>query len=231
MIVLFVEDDSKLAQQTINFLENEGIEVDYAAGVKSALAISEDAGLALATAYDAIILDMNLPDGNGVSLAKILSARLPHTPILFLTGQAALEDKVAAFDAGALDYLTKPFAMAELAIRLKLLARKQPEHSDTFTLADLQVNFSEKIIQRAGRGITLSPQQWQLLALLCRSSPAYVAKATILSTIWADIDASNDMYKSLISRLRNNISRKHEAALLSIAPKQGVALREPDRCE
>ncbi|WP_281558259.1 response regulator transcription factor [Thalassomonas sp. RHCl1] len=228
MIVLFVEDDSKLAQQTIHFLENEGIEVDYAAGIRQALAISEDAASAPEGVYDAIILDMNLPDGNGVMLAKTLRQTLPQIPILFLTGQSALEDKVAAFEAGALDYLTKPFAMAELAIRLKLLARKQPEHADTFTLADLQVNFSEKIIQRAGRGITLSPQQWQLLALLCRSSPAYVPKATILSTIWVDTDASNDMYKSLISRLRNNISRKHEAALLSIAPKQGVALREAD---
>ncbi|WDD97382.1 response regulator transcription factor [Thalassomonas actiniarum] len=228
MIVLFVEDDSKLAQQTINFLENEGIEVDYAAGIRQALAISEDAASAPEAVYDAVILDMNLPDGNGVALAKTLRNTLPQIPILFLTGQSALEDKVAAFEAGALDYLTKPFAMAELAIRLKLLARKQPENADTFTLADLQVNFSEKIIQRAGRAITLSPQQWQLLALLCRTSPAYVPKATILSTIWTDTDASNDMYKSLISRLRNNISRKHEAALLSIAPKQGVALREAD---
>ncbi|WDE08207.1 response regulator transcription factor [Thalassomonas viridans] len=224
MIVLFVEDDSKLAQQTINFLENENIEVDYAASIRQALAISDNAGID--QGYDAIILDMNLPDGNGVALAKALTERQPQTPILFLTGQSDLDDKLAAFEAGALDYLTKPFAMAELAIRLKLLARKQPDKSDIFTLAGLEINFSEKMIQRAGRAITLSPQQWQLLALLCRHSPAFVAKETILNNIWPDADASNDMYKSLISRLRNNLSRKDEPGLLAIAPKQGVALRE-----
>ena len=227
MIVLFVEDDSKLAQQTINFLENEGIEVDYAANIRQALAISENAGAdPLLQAYDAIILDMNLPDGNGVSLAKTLSETMANTPILFLTGQAEIDDKLAAFAAGALDYLTKPFAMAELAIRLKLLGRKQPDKADAFALDNLEINFSEKIILRGKRAITLSPQQWQLLALLCRHSPAFVAKETILNSIWPDTDASNDMYKSLISRLRNNLSRKDEPGLLVIAPKQGVALRE-----
>lgn len=227
MIVLFVEDDSKLAQQTINFLENEGIEVDYAANIRQALAISENAANdPLSEVYDAIILDMNLPDGNGLTLAKTFNDTMARTPILFLTGQTALDDKLAAFEAGALDYLTKPFAMAELAIRLKLLARKQPDKSDVFTLGDLDINFSEKMIQRAGRAITLSPQQWQLLALLCRHSPAFVAKESILNHIWGDTDASNDMYKSLISRLRNNLSRKDESGLLMIAPKQGVALRE-----
>ena len=225
MIVLFVEDDIKLAQQTISFLENEDIEVDYAASVKQALAISEQTG---ADGYDAIILDMNLPDGDGVSLATRFTKTLAQTPIIFLTGQTDLNDKISAFDAGALDYLTKPFAMAELAIRLKVLARKQPDKSLTFTLGSLAVNFSQQTISRGGRGITLSPQQWQLLKLLSRYSPAFVTKETLLTQLWPDTDASNDMYKSLISRLRNNLTRGSEVPLLVTAAKQGVALREQD---
>lgn len=232
MIVLFVEDDGELAQQTIDFLENESIDVDYAGTAKQALALADfsvnNQMLGDTPTYDAIILDMNLPDGNGVALARVFTEQSPDIPIIFLTGQDNITDKVAAFNAGALDYLTKPFNMAELAIRLKVLNRKQHSNVTTFTLGDLSVNFSEKIIKRYDRAITLSPQQWLLLALLSRHSPAFVAKQTIINTVWQDTDVSNDMYKSLISRLRNNLSRNEEPALLFIANKQGVALRASD---
>jgi len=220
MIVLFVEDDLDLAQRTICFLEKESIDIDYASTVKQAKSLS------LSCEYDAIILDMNLPDGTGLELANFFEQKQLNTPIIFLTGQGDISHKMAAFNAGALDYLTKPFNVAELAIRLKILSQKKSINSDIYTICDLSINFSQKIIKRKERAITLSPQQWKLLTLLCQHSPNVVSKQKIITLIWPDSDANNNMYKSLISRLRLNLSRDNETPLISIVNKQGVALRE-----
>ncbi len=221
MIVLFVEDDQKLAQQTIDFLALEHIDVDYVSSISAAKQVS------IAQRYDAIILDMKLPDGDGTVLAQHFQRDRPDTPIIFLTGQDNIRDKLSAFDAGALDYLTKPFELAELTIRLKLLLTKGKtrQSSSSFLLDDLSVNFAEKILSRSKRAITLSPQQWTLLALLAQQSPAYVSKQQIIATVWPDQDVSNDMYKSLLSRLRTNLTGEGENCLLFSAKKVGVALR------
>ncbi len=219
MIVLFVEDDQKLAQQTIDFLAVENIDIDYVGSVSAAQQIS------VSQSYDAIILDMNLPDGNGIALAHHFQHEMPETPIIFLTGQDNITDKLSAFDAGALDYLTKPFELAELTIRLKLLLNKGKVITSSFSLEDLYINFSEKIAMRGNRAITLSPQQWRLLTLLAKKSPHYVSKQQIIETIWSDKEVSNDMYKSLLSRLRTNLTGADESTLLAIAKKDGVALR------
>ena len=219
MIVLFVEDDQKLAQQTIDFLALEDIDVDYVSSISAAKQVS------MAQRYDAIILDMKLPDGDGTLLAQYFQRDRPETPIIFLTGQDNISDKLSAFDAGALDYLTKPFELAELTIRLKLLLTKGRTRQSNFLLADLSINFAEKILSRGKRAITLSPQQWILLALLAQQSPAYVSKQQIIATVWPDQDVSNDMYKSLLSRLRTNLTGVGENCLLFSAKKVGVALR------
>ena len=219
MIVLFVEDDQRLAQQTIDFLALEHIDVDYVSSISAAKQVS------MAQRYDAIILDMKLPDGDGIILAQHFQCDRPDTPIIFLTGQDKISDKLSAFDAGALDYLTKPFELAELTIRLKLLLTKGRTRQSNFILDDLSVNFAEKILSRGKRAITLSPQQWTLLALLAQQSPAYVSKQQIIATVWPDQDVSNDMYKSLLSRLRTNLTGVGENCLLFSAKKVGVALR------
>lgn len=219
MIVLFVEDDQKLAQQVIDYLSVENIELDYVAVIAGAKQISEKQH------YDAIILDMNLPDGNGVELASYFQQHRAETPIIFLTGQDNLLDKLAAFEAGALDYLTKPFELAELAVRLKVLCNKGKAISAQFSLENLNINFTSKVVMRGDRVITLSPQQWKLLALLAKKSPAYLSKQEIIDNIWPERDVTNDMYKSLLSRLRTNLMANNETNLLVIAKKEGVALR------
>ncbi|KPH63838.1 response regulator transcription factor [Pseudoalteromonas porphyrae] len=218
MIILLVEDDAILAQQAITFLENEGIEVDYARSLAQAK------GICVGQHYDAIILDINLPDGTGLSLAQ--QWRDTNTaPILFLTARCALEDKLAAFAAGALDYLTKPFALEELVIRIKLLAKKHSCEATHFNLDTLSIDLEAKIIKRAQRTIILSPQQWTLVALLLRHSPAPVSKEMIINTVWPDKDVNNNMYKSLLTRLRTNLTKDDEVELLHTLKKQGVALR------
>ncbi|KZN43823.1 response regulator transcription factor [Pseudoalteromonas luteoviolacea] len=224
MLVLLVEDDTALAAQLIDFLQHENIEVDYAASVSSAKEIA--AQTTKYSRYDAAILDMDLPDGNGMSLIneQILGQGVP---VLFCTAATALEDKLAAFSAGALDYITKPFDLPELAVRLKLLAKKQGTQSEnTFELDSLLIDFNTQIAKRGERILVLSPQQWLLLSLLTKSAPNPVSKEDILCKIWPDQDVNNNMYKSLLTRLRKNISRDSELGLLHTIKGQGLVLRK-----
>lgn len=221
MLILFVEDDRALAANTIDFLNNEGIEVDFADSVYAAKEISSK------QEYDAIVLDIGLPDGNGFVLAKHFAAAQPDTPIIFLTAEASLDNKLLAFSLGALDYLTKPFELAELTIRLKLLEAKKPSiKSKPFVLGDLTIDLQQRIATRSKRVITLSPQQWLLLTLLINHYPTPVSKAIILEKLWPDNNVTPDMYKTLVSRLRNNISHQQETPLLHTIKGVGVVLRE-----
>lgn len=221
MLILFVEDDRALAANTIDFLNNEGIEVDFADSVHAAKEISSK------QEYDAIVLDIGLPDGTGFVLATHFTAAQPDTPIIFLTAEAALDNKLLAFSLGALDYLTKPFELAELTIRLKLLEAKKPSiRSKPFVLGDLTIDLQQRIATRSKRVITLSPQQWLLLTLLINHYPAPVSKAIILEKLWPDNNVTTAMYKTLVSRLRNNISHQQETPLLHTIKGVGVVLRE-----
>lgn len=221
MLILFVEDDRALAANTIDFLNSEGIEVDFADSVHAAKEISSH------QEFDAIVLDIGLPDGSGFILATHFAATHPDTPIIFLTAEHALHNKLKAFSLGALDYLTKPFALAELAIRLKLLeAKRTNTKSKPFVLSDLTIDLQQRIATRKKRVITLSPQQWQLLTLLISHHPTPVSKTTILEKLWPDNNVTPDMYKTLVSRLRNNISQRDELPLLHTIKGVGVALRE-----
>ncbi|MCF2857663.1 response regulator transcription factor [Pseudoalteromonas sp. SMS1] len=223
MLVLLVEDDTVLAAQLIDFLQHENIEVDYASSVRSAQEIAGQTKRY--SRYDAVILDMDLPDGTGLSLVKsdIIGEGVP---VLFCTAATALEDKLAAFSAGALDYITKPFDLPELAVRLKILAKKQSvQQGNTFEIDTLVIDFFAKIARRGERILVLSPQQWQLLELLAKHSPSPVNKEQILAHIWPDKDVNNNMYKSLVTRLRKNISKAGEQELLQTLKGQGLVMR------
>lgn len=221
MLILFVEDDLRLAAKTIDFLSNEGVEVEYAQSVSQAKHIAK--GLQ----FDAIILDLSLPDGSGFELAERFASTHPTTPILFLSARAELDNKLKAFELGALDYLTKPFELAELAMRVKLLAvKKRGLSQQTFVLDTLTVNLTLRTVHRGERLITLSAQQWQLLTHLIEHSPAAVCKQHIIDQIWPDQDSSNDMYKMLLARLRRNIDSEGDKPLIQTIRGVGVALRE-----
>ncbi|CCQ12582.1 DNA-binding response regulator [Pseudoalteromonas luteoviolacea B = ATCC 29581] len=221
MIILLVEDNRQLAATTIDFLANEGIEVDYASTVSAAITISAR------QYYDAIVLDLGLPDGNGFDLAKHFASTHTTCPLLFLTAQNDLDNKLKAFELGALDYLTKPFELAELAMRIKILGRKQRKLiGNEFKLDSLCVDLSLRCAFRASRPITLSPQQWQLLELLMDHSPAPVDKHQIVQTIWPDSDFTNDMYKTLVTRLRRNLTYDGEQELVHTIRGLGIALHD-----
>lgn len=221
MLILLVEDDRALAATTIDFLHHEGIEVDYADSIAHAKLIADG------QQYDAFVLDVGLPDGVGFELARYFQRSHPAVPILFLTANSLLDAKLEAFSLGALDYLTKPFELAELAIRIKLLGvKRQDSLHHVFRLGDLVVDQAKRIIRRGERVITLSPQQWTLLTLLIEHTPNPVSKTRILERVWPEQDASITMYKTLITRLRSNLSQEHEKPLLHTLKGVGVVLRD-----
>ena len=163
MLILFVEDDARLAGVTIDYLSEEGIEVDYAQSIEAAKNIS------LSQQYDAIVLDLELPDGLGFELVTYFQHYQASVPILFLTANHSLDSKLSAFSLGALDYITKPFELAELVARLKILWQKTAPSNAEHYIDTLYVNLASRLVKRGERTITLSPQQWQLLTLLIQA--------------------------------------------------------------
>ncbi|MDP5212651.1 response regulator transcription factor [Pseudoalteromonas tunicata] len=220
MIVLLAEDERNLAALIIDYLAAEGIECDYADNGKMALHLVE------VNHYDALILDIEMPYLDGFAVCSKLSA-LAHPPaVMFISARTHLDDKLTAFSLGALDYLTKPFELAELVARLKIITHSLiPQTPRIFKLDSLHIDFNLRLVMRGHRSLTLSPKQWQLLTLLAHNSPEIVKKQVILAHLWPDQDANPDMYKTLLNRLRKNIDHLDEKALFKTIRGIGVALR------
>lgn len=220
MIVLLAEDESHLATLIIDYLDAEGVACDYAPNGRIALNLLHN------TQYDAVILDIEMPYCNGFSVCEQL-ATLPFCPpVMFISARTELDDKLKAFSLGAIDYLSKPFELAELLARLKIMTRvKQQPKRQQFTLNTLTVDFNQRQISRANRVITLSPKQWQLMSLLSEHSPNIVAKDCIMATLWPDQAGNTDKYKTLLNRLRHNLQREGEAVILHTHRGAGVALK------
>lgn len=201
MKVLFVEDDRRIASMVREGCREHGIEVvvrhDAASGLTEALF----------SGYDVLILDVLLPDGSGVELCRSLRDREVGTPILICTARDAVEDRVRGLDAGADDYLVKPFAFPELLARLRALARRsatfQPE---TLEVADLRVDLRSRAVRRGGRTISLSSREWDLLEFFLRNRDTVLNRASISSYVWDDNhDPASNALEVLVRRLRQKI--------------------------
>src|SRR5262245_1234042 len=181
--ILLVEDHTPLAQTVGAFLEASGFVVDYAADGLTAM------HLAVTQPFSAIVLDIKLPGLDGVEVCRRLrkDARLA-TPIIMLTARDRLPDKLAGFDAGADDYLVKPFDLPELEARLRSLIRRREGDSfqREFVVADLTLNVDTREVRRSGKRVRLSPKQFDILLLLMRVSPRVVNRETIERDVWGD---------------------------------------------
>ncbi|KGJ90779.1 response regulator transcription factor [Colwellia psychrerythraea] len=222
MLILLVEDESDLAELTIDFLETLNIECDYAFDGANALTLIEK------NHYDVIVLDVNMPRMDGFSVCEKVRSLGIATPIIFLTAHDSLADKLNGFSLGADDYLTKPFELEELAVRIQVLAKRETkaEIPDLFALNTLSIDFQQRCVSRSGRLIALSPTQWQLLGLLAKNSPHIVDRITIEDEIWPDQTPSKDMLKTLIFRLRNLIDNANEPKLIHTIRGAGISLKE-----
>lgn len=201
MRVLVVEDEHKIANAIKKGLHRESYAVDI---VHSGI---EGYDLASTEQFDVIILDVMLPGMDGIEICKKLREQQIHTPILMLTAKSQIEDKVLGFNSGADDYLTKPFAFAELLVRIKALTRRPKSSIGTIlSVGDLTIDTNNYEVKRAGQKIRLSNKEYSLLEYLVRHKNKAITKEQIINHVWNyDADVLPNSVEVYIKHLRTKI--------------------------
>ena len=221
MRVLVIEDNQALVANLFDYLEARGHVVDAAPDGRTGL------HLATTQAYDVIVLDWMLPrlDGAGV-LAALREEAGSGVPVIMLTARDELPDKIAGFRAGADDYLTKPFALPELEVRLEALVARAGgrRRGKVLEVADLRFDQSTLEVTRAGRPLHLYPACRRLLQVLMQASPAAVTRERLEQALWADTPPDGDMLRSHIYELRRSVDAEFPVKLIHTLPRVGYRL-------
>src|SRR5262245_14931085 len=222
MRVLVVKDDAKIAGFVSAGLKQAGMAVDHGANGEEGL------HLALTEPYDTAVIDLMLPRMDGLSLIEELRRREIATPVLILSARRSVDDRVRGLQAGGDDYLTKPFAFAELLARVQALVRRAtrlPEPT-SLTVDDLTLDLLSRRVVRAGTPLDLRPREFALLEYLLRNAGRVVSKTMILSHVWDySFDPQTNVVDVLVSRLREKIDRPFEKKLLHTVRGVGYVLR------
>jgi DNA-binding response OmpR family regulator len=205
MRVLVVEDEHKIANAIKKGLHRESYAVDV---VHDGI---DGYDLAAAEQFDVIILDIMLPGMDGIEICKKLREQQIHTPILMLTSKSQIEEKVIGFNSGADDYLTKPFAFAELLVRIKALTRRpQSSLGTVLSVGDLSIDTNNYEVKRAGQKIRLSNKEYSLLEYLVRHKDNVITKDQIINHVWNyDADVLPNSVEVYIRHLRKKIDEPH----------------------
>ena len=222
--ILIVEDNVDIAENIGEYLEQQGHIVDFAMDGIGGL------HLALTQDFDVIVLDIMLPRMDGLTFCRKLRKEAKNkTPVLMLTARDTLSDKLEGFDAGADDYLIKPFALAELAARIGVLARRRDQNADArLCVADLEVDVGKMQVQRAGRNIELNRVCLKILIMLMQAHPNIVTRKTLELALWGDEPPGSDALRSHIYALRSAIDRPFKHSLLETVHGVGYRLVVPD---
>ncbi|MDB4888066.1 MAG: OmpR family two-component response regulator [Gemmatimonadetes bacterium] len=201
MRVFIVEDDEQLSAAVARGLRDQGIETN---GARTLDAAREGILFAM---HDVIVLDVVLADGSGFDLCAMLRSRGITTPVLMLTARDAVADRIRGLEAGADDYLTKPFAFGELVARLRALARRGPALvPEVVRVADLDVDLGSRRARRAGRPIVLTAKEFALLEVFIRHENVVLDRATITARVWDENhDPAGNTLEALVRRLRAKI--------------------------
>jgi two-component system, OmpR family, response regulator MprA len=225
MRVLVVEDDPAVRNSLSRALRLEGYEAELHEEGLSAIRSLQ------VTAPDAIILDLGLPDVDGIEICRRVRASGDATPILMVTARDAVNDRVAGLDAGADDYLVKPFDLAELFARLRaLLRRRGPAdgESEVLRFADLSLNLSTRDARRAERTFTLTRVEFDLLELFLRHPRQVLTRDVILDRVWGyNFDTGTNSLAVYVGYLRRKLEEGDESRLLHTVRGVGYVLREP----
>lgn len=177
--------------------------------------------------FDLLILDLGLPGLDGLSICKELRAVHSKLPILMLTGRDAIDDRVKGFEAGTDDYLVKPFALRELALRVEALLRRTYGESDkVLRVSDLELNLETMRVTRAGREIRLHPLGLRLLKILMSQSPAIVGRARLEALLWNGSVPDSDSLRSNLYRLRQEVDKPFKKNLIHTHPGLGWSISE-----
>ncbi len=227
MHILIVEDEKKIADSIKKGLEETGYEVrvayDGSIGEK----------LFQQQPFDLVILDINLPGINGIELCTRIRQTNKAVPVLMLTTFGSVTDKVEGFDAGADDYMVKPFSFAELIVRIRaLLKRSSAENmpvGNVLRFADLEMNMDSKEVNRGGKRITLTAKEFQLLEYLMRNKKRVLSRADIGEKVWnIDFDTNTNTIEVYINYLRKKIDRDFPVKLIHTQVGFGYVLKESD---
>jgi two-component system OmpR family response regulator len=222
MRALIIEDDQTIADFVARGLREAGFAVDTSTDGEAGLA------LALSEPYDVAIVDLMLPKREGLSVIDELRKRGRSTPVLILSARRSVDDRVRGLQAGGDDYLTKPFAFAELLARVQALVRRAsraPEPT-TLSLGDLTLDLLTRKVSRGAVTIELRPREFALLEYLLRNAGKVVSKTMILSHVWEyNFDPQTNIVDVLVSRLRDKIDRPFDVKLLHTVRGVGYVLR------
>jgi two-component system OmpR family response regulator len=219
--ILLVEDDRQTADYIAKGLREHGHVVDKTDNGRD--------GLFMATGepYDVMIVDRNLPKMDGLSLVKAARGSGTRTPVLFLTTMGGVDDRVAGLEAGADDYLVKPFAFAELLARVGSLARRPPLVAATaLKVGDLEIDLLSRAVTRGGKRIELLAQEFKILEYLLRHAGEIVTRTMLLEKVWDfHFDPKTNIVETHISRLRSKIDRGFDKPLLHTVRGAGYVIR------
>jgi DNA-binding response OmpR family regulator len=220
-LILLVEDNRSLSEVVGEYFENKGFGVDYASDGLDGYR------LAVQNSYDVIILDLNLPRMDGLQVCqKLRTEGKKSTPVLMLTARDAVSDKVLGLEAGADDYLIKPFAIQELEARIRALIRRERRQVSTevYQVADLILDTGSMRATRASQELNLSPIALRLLGILMRESPRVVTRRDIEREIWGDELPESDTLRSHLYNLRKAVDRSFDKQLLHTVQTAGYRI-------
>lgn len=224
MRILVIEDDRKTSDYIARGLNEAGHVCDVIPDGRD--------GLYQATqeSYDILVIDRMLPNLDGLSIVRAARAARVRTPVLFLTAIGGVGDRVEGLEAGADDYLVKPFAFSELLARINALSRRPPvqEQRTVLRVADLEMDLVKRLVTRAGQVIDLQPREFTLLEVLMRAEGRVLTRTMLLERVWEyHFDPKTSVVETHVSRLRAKIDRPFDVPLLHTVRNTGYSLHAP----
>jgi|SRR5579863_4117655 DNA-binding response OmpR family regulator len=222
MRILFIEDEAKVLNFVSRGLTAERYAVDTATDGRTGLEFS------LSYQYDLILLDLLLPQMSGRDVLRAIRRKNPNVPVLILTARDSVQDKVQIFEAGADDYLTKPFAFAELLVRVKALLRRGPvNRSSSIHIADLELDRLSQQVKRDGRRIELTSKEYALLEYLMSNAGRVLSRTMIIEHVWdQSFDGITNIVDVYVRHLRSKIDEGHDPKLIRTVRGVGYAITD-----
>ena len=226
MRILVVEDEKRIADFLSRGLENGGYSVEVAGDGATALEMVH------ATEYDLIILDLGLPDMDGMAVLKKIRTRKTSPPVLILSARDAVDDRVKGLENGADDYLVKPFAYVELLARVRVLLRRGQPTPERLQVGDLSLDCIRRKVTRGGENIELAPKEFSILEYLMRNRGRPLSRTMIVEHVWdMDYDGLTNIVDVYIRHLRSKIDDKWPLKMIQTVRGIGYMLDVPDKAE
>jgi DNA-binding response OmpR family regulator len=217
--LLLAEDNIDFAQTLLQYLELEGMVCDHVSNGVAALNLTQTHN------YDVLLLDINMPRMDGLSVCSRLREQGLDTPILMLTARDQLTDKLEGFRAGSDDYLVKPFELQELVARINALSKRRSGQVQKLTCADLEMNLSERTVHRGGQPIKLTPTGWRLLECLLRASPNPVSRERLMEAVWGEDQPDSNSLKVHLFTVRKAVDGPFRTPLLHTQSGVGFVIK------